>query len=58
MFSVVPDEPVEFEKKPIEVQDLRSIIDHFTKVYRIIYAKFMKKTGRCSICKLVAHGEN
>ena len=43
MFSVVPDEPVEFEKKPIEVQDLRSIIDHFTKVYRRIYAKFMKK---------------
>jgi hypothetical protein len=29
------DELVEFEKKPVEVQDCRKITDHFREIYRI-----------------------
>ena len=30
--QLVTDEPIEFEKKPIEVQDCRKTTDHF-KIY-------------------------
>ena len=42
---LVPDEPVEFEKQPVEVQDCRKITDHFGGIYRI-YAHFIKENRR------------
>ena len=33
--QLVTNEPVEFEKKLIEVQDCRKITDHFEGIYRI-----------------------
>ena len=33
--SLVANEPVEFEGKPVEVQDSRKITDHFRGIYRI-----------------------
>ena len=33
--QLVTDEPVEFQKQLVEVQDCRRIIDHFRGVYRI-----------------------
>ena len=33
--QLVTDEPVEFEKKPAEVQDFRRITDHFRGIYGI-----------------------
>jgi hypothetical protein len=34
--KLVIDEPVEFEKQPVEVhQDCRKITDHFRGIYRI-----------------------
>ena len=41
------DEPAEFEKEPVEVQDCRKITDHFRGIYRIIYPDFMKDAGGC-----------
>ena len=38
---LVADEPVEFEKSPVEVQDFTRSIDHFDGIYRI-YLKWMK----------------
>ena len=32
---LVTDEPVEFEKEPVEVQDCRQITNHFRGIYRI-----------------------
>jgi hypothetical protein len=32
---LVIDKPVEFEKKPVEVQDCRRITDHFRGIYGI-----------------------
>ena len=32
---LVTDEPVEFEKLPVGVQDRREITDHCTRIYRI-----------------------
>ena len=32
----VTDEPVEFGKQPVEVQDCRKITDYFRGIYRII----------------------
>jgi len=29
------DEPVEFEKQPVEVQDFMNITDHLRRIYRI-----------------------
>ena len=33
--QLVTDEPVEFEKQPVEVGDCRKITDHFRGIYRI-----------------------
>jgi len=33
--QLVTNEPVEFEKYPVEVQDCRKITDHFRGIYRI-----------------------
>ena len=44
------DEPVEFEKKPVEVhQDCRKITDHFRGIYRI-YPNLIKENRRMSTC--------
>ena len=32
---LVTYEVVEFEKKPVEVQDFKNITDHFREIYRI-----------------------
>ena len=39
---LVTDEPVEFEKEPVEVGDFRRITDQFRGIYRRIYLKWMK----------------
>ena len=36
------DEPVEFEKQPVEFQDCRKITHHFRGIYRI-YINLMKE---------------
>ena len=33
--QLVTDEPVEFAKQLVEVQDCRKITDHFTGIFRI-----------------------
>ena len=43
--QLVTDEPVEFEKKPVEVQDCRKITDHFRGIYRI-YPNLTKENWR------------
>jgi hypothetical protein len=47
--QLVIDEPVEFEKQPVEVQDCRKIIDHLRGIYRI-YPNLMKENQRMSAC--------
>ena len=42
---LVTDEPVEFEKEPVEVQDCRKSTDHFRGMYRI-YANLTKENRR------------
>ena len=56
---LVTDEPVEFEKEPVEVGEFRRISDHFREIYReytaneypIILENILqmneRKTGRC-----------
>ena len=39
--QLVTDEPVEFEEKPVEVDDCRKITGHFRGIHRI-YPKFYK----------------
>ena len=34
---LVADEPVEFEKQPVEVQDCRKITNHCRGIYRRLY---------------------
>ena len=46
---LVADEPVEFEKSPVEVQDCREITDHFRGIYRI-YPNLIKEDRRMSTC--------
>ena len=41
------DEPVEFEKNPVEGQTFRRIPDHFLGIYRI-YRNLMKENRRMS----------
>ena len=43
--QLVTDEPVEFEKQPIAVQDCRKITDHTRGIYRI-YSNLIKGTER------------
>ena len=33
--QLVTNEPIEFEKTPVEVQDYKKITDHFRGIYRI-----------------------
>ena len=42
--QLVTNEPIEFEKEPVEVQDCRKITDHFGGIYRI-YPNLV--TGGC-----------
>ena len=39
---LVADEPVEFKKYPVRVEDFMRFIDHFRGIYRI-YLKWMKE---------------
>ena len=47
--QLVTNEPVEFEKYPVEFQDCRKIIDHFREIYRI-YPNLIKENWRMSTC--------
>ena len=46
-WQLVTDEPGEFEKSPVEVQDFRRITDHLGGIY-IIYPNFIKENQRMS----------
>ena len=48
-WQLVTDEPVEFEKEPVEVQDCRKITDHFRGIYRI-YSNLVKENRRMPTC--------
>ena len=43
--QLVTDEPVEFEERPVEVQDCRKITDRFRGMY-IIYPNLIKENRR------------
>ena len=47
--QLVTDEPVEFEKWPVEVKDCRKITDHFRGNYRI-YPNLLKENRRMPTC--------
>ena len=47
--QIITDEPVEFEKQPIEVQDCRKIANHFRGFHKI-YPNIIKKNRRMSTC--------
>jgi hypothetical protein len=47
--QLVPDELVEFEKHPVDVQDCRKITDHFRGIYRI-HPNPIKENRRMSTC--------
>ena len=47
--QLVTDEPVEFEKQPVRVQDFRKITDLFRGIYRI-YSNLIKENRRMSTC--------
>ena len=47
--QLVTDQPVEFEKQPVEVQDDRKITDYFRGIY-IIYPNSVKENRRMSTC--------
>ena len=47
--QLVTDEPVEFEKQPVEIQDCTKIADHFRGIYRIC-PNSIKESRRRSIC--------
>ena len=47
--QLVTDEPVEFEKLPVKVQDYMKITDHFKGIYRI-NPNLMKENRRMSTC--------
>ena len=46
---LVTDEPVEFEKLPVEIQDGRKITGHYRGIYRI-YPNLIKENRRMSTC--------
>ena len=50
--QLVTNEPVEFENKPVEVQDCRKITDQFRGIYRI-YPNLIKENQRMSTCNPV-----
>ena len=42
------DEPVDFEKQPVEGGDFRRITNHFRGIHERIYLQeYISKTGRC-----------
>ena len=45
--QLVPDEPVEFEEKLVEVQDCRKITDHFRGIHRV-YPNLVYENRRMS----------
>ena len=45
--QLVTNEPVEFEKFPVEVQDCKKITDHFREIYKI-YPNLIKENQRMS----------
>ena len=47
--QLVTDEPVEFEKLPVEVKDCRKITDCVRGIYRI-YPNLIKENRRLSTC--------
>ena len=47
--QLVTDEPAEFEKKPVEVQDCRKITDHLRGISKI-HPNLMKENRRMSTC--------
>ena len=48
-WQLVTDEQVEFEKKPVEVQDYcRKTIDHFWGIYRIYPNSIMRRMWTCN----------
>jgi hypothetical protein len=47
--QLVTDEPVEFGKEPVKVQDCRKITDRFRGNYEI-YHNFIKENRRMSTC--------
>ena len=47
--QLVTDEAVEFEKKPVEVQDCRKITVHFRGIYRI-YPTLLMENRRIGTC--------
>ena len=47
--QLVTNEPVVFEKQPVEVQDCRKIMDYFRGIYRI-YPNLIKENRRMSTC--------
>ena len=49
-WQLVTDEPVEFEKEPVEVGAFRRITDHFRGIYSI-YLKCIKQNWEMSTCK-------
>ena len=48
--QLVTYKPVEFEKKPVEVQDCRKIINHFRGIHRIYPILFKEITGGSQTC--------
>ena len=49
-WQLVTNEPVEFEKQPVEVQDCRNITHLFRGFYRRIYPNLIKENRRMSTC--------
>ena len=48
-WQLVTNEPMEFEKWPVEVQNCRRITDHYRGIYRI-YPNLIKENRRMSTC--------
>ena len=48
--QLVANEPVEFEKLAVDVQDCRRIADRFRGIYRTIYPNLVKENRRMSTC--------
>jgi hypothetical protein len=46
---LVTDEPVEFEKSPVDIQDFTKITHHRRGIYKI-YPNFIKKTSKIRTC--------
>ena len=44
--QLVTNEPIKFEKQPVEVQDCRKTTDYFRGIYRI-NPNLIKETGGC-----------